>query len=84
MIKNVLLEGEPHSIEATVALVFCLESAKVTYFNFVIDFCVFLIKLLYLDSFSETRVEQLSHRAAILDKIKWNSKRPSPPPPNQE
>ena len=80
MIKNVLLEGEPHSIEATVALVFCLESAKVTYFNFVIDFCVFLIKLLYLDSFSETRVEQLSHRAAILDKIKWNSKRPSPRP----
>ena len=26
-------------------------------------------------------MEPLSHRAAILDKIKWNSKPPSPPPP---
>ena len=41
MIKNVLLEGECHSIEAIVALVFCLESAKIAYFNFLIDFCVF-------------------------------------------
>ena len=46
MIKNVLLEGECHSIEAIVALVFCLESAKVAYFNFLIDFCVFLKKKL--------------------------------------
>ena len=46
MIKNVLLEGECHSIEAIVALVFCLESAKVAYFNFLIDFCVFFKKKL--------------------------------------